>query len=64
MRGSAVLRSHGGRWQAIQDGEVQVDVAVVAAPCADPFGNANGVHGPRACGSLDFALADRSTPTT
>ena len=58
MRGLGVLRSHGGRWQAIQDGEVHVDIAVIAAPCADPFGNANGVHGPAACGSLYFALAD------
>ncbi len=58
MRGMGVLRSHGGRWQAIQDGELHVDVAVIAAPCADPFGDANGVHGPAACGSLNFALAD------
>jgi citrate lyase subunit alpha/citrate CoA-transferase len=53
-----VLRSHGGRYQAIQDGEVQIDIAVIAAPSADPFGNASGVHGPAACGSLGFALAD------
>ena len=58
MRGLGVLRSHGGRWQAIQDGEVHVDIAVIAAPCADSFGNANGVSGPAACGSLNFALAD------
>jgi citrate lyase subunit alpha/citrate CoA-transferase len=58
MRGMGVLRSHGGRWQAIQDGEVHVDIAVIAAPCADFFGNANGVNGPAACGSLNFALAD------
>ncbi len=38
MRGLGVLRSHGGRWQAIQDGEVHVDIAVIAAPTADPFG--------------------------
>jgi citrate lyase subunit alpha/citrate CoA-transferase len=58
MRGLGVLRSHGGRWQAIQDGEVKIDVAVIAAPTADPFGNADGSHGPSACGSLGFALAD------
>jgi len=58
MRGLGVLRSHGGRWQAIQDGEVHIDIAVIAAPCADAFGNANGVQGPAACGSLNFALAD------
>ncbi|MBN2562919.1 MAG: citrate lyase subunit alpha [Phycisphaerae bacterium] len=58
MRGMGVLRSHGGRWQAIQDGEVHIDIAVIAAPAADPFGNANGVTGPSACGLLGFALAD------
>ena len=58
MRGMAVLRSHGGRYQAVQDGEVHIDIAVIAAPAADPFGNANGVHGPSACGLLGFALAD------
>jgi citrate lyase subunit alpha/citrate CoA-transferase len=58
MHGMAVLRSHGGRWQAIQDGEVHVDIAVIAAPTADPFGNGNGVDGPSACGGLGFALAD------
>ncbi len=58
MRGMGVLRSHGGRYQAIQDGEVHVDIAVIAAPSADAFGNANGVDGPSACGPLGFALAD------
>ena len=58
MKGTGVLRSHGGRYQAIQDGEVKVDIAVIAAPTADPFGNANGVNGPSACGLLGFALAD------
>jgi citrate lyase subunit alpha/citrate CoA-transferase len=58
MRGMGVLRSHGGRWQAIQDGEVKIDIAVIAAPTADTFGNADGSHGPSACGSLGFALAD------
>ncbi len=58
MRGMGVLRSHGGRWQAIQDGEVKVDIAVIAAPTADAFGNADGSHGRSACGSLGFALAD------
>ncbi len=58
MRGTGVLRSHGGRWQAIQDGEVHIDIAVIAAPTADPFGNATGDRGPSACGLLGFALAD------
>src|SRR5215470_3298353 len=58
MRGMGVLRSHGGRYQAIQDGEVHIDIAVIAAPTADSFGNADGSHGQSACGSLGFALAD------
>jgi len=58
MRGMGVLRSHGGRWQAIQDGEVHIDIAVIAAPTADPFGNCTGSVGKSACGGLGFALAD------
>lgn len=58
MRGVGVLRSHGGRYQAVQDGDVVIDIAVIAAPEADSFGNANGVRGKSACGLLGFALAD------
>ena len=58
MKGMGVLRSHGGRYQAVQDGEVHIDIAIIAAPSADFFGNANGVLGASACGLLGFALAD------
>ena len=58
MRGISVLRSHGGRWQAIQDGDVKIDIAILAAPTADSFGNATGDRGPSACGLLGFGLAD------
>ncbi|UCE19568.1 MAG: citrate lyase subunit alpha [Gemmatimonadota bacterium] len=58
MKGLGVLRSHGGRYQAVQDGEVHIDIAIIAAPTADPFGNATGDRGPSACGLLGFALAD------
>lgn len=58
MKSVGVLRSHGGRYQSIQDGEVHIDIAVIAAPTADPFGNATGDRGKSACGLLGFALAD------
>jgi len=58
MKGVGVLRSHGGRYQAVQDGEVHIDIAVIAAPTADTFGNATGDRGSAACGLLGFALAD------
>jgi citrate lyase subunit alpha/citrate CoA-transferase len=58
MKGTAVLRSHGGRVQAIQDGEVKIDIAVITAPAADSFGNAKGTGGPSATGVLGYAKAD------
>jgi len=42
----------------VQDGEVHIDIAVIAAPAADAFGNANGVEGKSTCGPLGFALVD------
>jgi citrate lyase subunit alpha/citrate CoA-transferase len=58
MKGTAVLRSHGGRVQAIQDGEVKIDIAVLAAPSADSYGNAKGTGGKSACGVLGYAKTD------
>jgi citrate lyase subunit alpha / citrate CoA-transferase len=58
MRGLAVLRSHGGRARAIMEGDIQVDIAVIAAPACDFFGNMTGAMGPSACGGLGFAAAD------
>jgi citrate lyase subunit alpha / citrate CoA-transferase len=58
MKGTAVLRSHGGRVQAIQDGEVKIDIAVLAAPSADSFGNARGTGGSSACGVIGYGKTD------
>jgi citrate lyase subunit alpha/citrate CoA-transferase len=44
--------------QAIQDGEVKIDIAVMAAPSADSFGNAKGTGGNSSCGVLGYAKAD------
>jgi len=58
LREPAVLRSHGGRWRAVECGEVKIDVAFIAAPCADPCGNANGLSGKSACGPISFSVID------
>ncbi|MCX6334394.1 MAG: citrate lyase subunit alpha [Bacteroidia bacterium] len=58
MNGTAVLRSHGGRVQALQDGEVQIDIAVLVAPTADYFGNARGTGGQSSCGVIGYGKAD------
>lgn len=52
------MLTHGGRARAIEVGELDIDVAFVAAPTADCEGNINGVEGPAACGTLGYALVD------
>ena len=54
----AVLRSHGGRWRAIEAGDVEIDVAFIAAPQADPYGNATGIRGKTPCGPISFSTVD------
>lgn len=53
-----LFHTHGGRARAIDAGEVKIDVAFIAAPCADRMGNINGIEGPAACGSLGYAMPD------
>ena len=55
---SIVVRSHGGRARAIIAGEVNIDVAFIAAPSCDITGNINGIDGPAACGSLGYVHTD------
>lgn len=58
LKNPAVMQTHGGRGRAIENGEVHIDVAFVAAPSSDDYGNINGLQGPAACGSLGYAVAD------
>ena len=53
-----VLRSHGGRPRAVTSGEVVIDVAFIAAPTSDKYGNLTGAVGKSACGSLGYAHSD------
>lgn len=53
-----IVRPHGGRARAITSGELKIDVAFLAAPACDRFGNINGLQGPAACGSLGYAMVD------
>jgi citrate lyase subunit alpha/citrate CoA-transferase len=59
MEGTAVLRSHGGRYRTIQDGEVVI-VLRSSVPTADSFGNAllypeNGVVSQVRAGNSQYA---------
>lgn len=52
------IHSHGGRVQLMQSGELAPDVAFLAVPTCDNFGNASGAIGKNICGSLGYAKAD------
>ena len=51
-----ILRSHGGRARAIQEGSLHVDIAFIAASSCDLIGNLNGVDGGNAFGSLGYPM--------
>jgi len=52
------MQTHGGRARAIESGDLHIDVAFIAAPTADTYGNINGVYGHAACGTLGYAISD------
>lgn len=52
------FRSHGGRAGDMENGSSKIDIAFLAAPCADNMGNCSGKYGPSACGSLGYAFSD------
>ncbi len=58
MKGLLTIRSHGGRARSIENGDVEIDIAFIASPTSDEYGNINGVHGKYACGSLGYAMPD------
>lgn len=58
MENPVVIRSHGGRGRAIEQGDIHIDVAFLGAPSSDEYGNANGSHGKAICGSMGYARVD------
>ena len=58
LKNPVVMQTHGGRARAIESGDLHIDVAFIAAPTADSYGNINGVYGKSACGALGYAVAD------
>lgn len=58
MQDIAILRSHGGRVRALYQDDLKVDIAIIAAPTSDAYGNCNGIFGKSACGPLAYAHAD------
>lgn len=58
LKTPVIMHTHGGRARAIESGDLHIDVAFIAAPTADTYGNINGLYGKSACGALGYAVAD------
>lgn len=58
LENPVIFRSHGNRARAIESGDIKIDVAFLGVPNADEMGNANGMNGDTAFGSLGYALID------
>ena len=53
-----VLRSHGGRWGAIRQDELHIDIAIIAASASDEYGNCTGILGKHAFGPICYSNID------
>lgn len=53
-----ILRPHGARPRAIEMGELEIDVAFIAASASDAYGNCTGQIGTNVCGSLGYSFVD------
>lgn len=58
LQGMLIMQTHGGRPRSIEAGELKIDVAFIATPSADEFGNGSGLEGPNACGVLGYTISD------
>jgi citrate lyase subunit alpha/citrate CoA-transferase len=53
-----IMHSHGGRVRAIVEGDLDIDVAFIAASACDEYGNMNGVEGKSAFGVMGYSHVD------
>lgn len=58
LKNPVIMHTHGGRARAIESGDLSIDIAFIAAPTCDTYGNMNGVEGRSACGTLGYAIPD------
>ena len=61
LENPAVMHTHGGRARIMESGDLKIDIAFLAAPTSDDYGNINGVDGKSACGALGYAHTDAET---
>lgn len=58
MEDLLIMQTHGGRPRAIESGELKIDVAFIATPTANLYGDGNGIDGKSACGALGYGISD------
>lgn len=58
LKRPAIIRSHGGRVRAIEEGDVHIDIAFIGAPTCDEYGNARALGGKSDCGVLSYSMVD------
>ncbi len=58
LQGNLIMQTHGGRPRSIESGELKIDVAFIATPTSDSYGNGNGLEGKNACGVLGYTISD------
>lgn len=58
LKSPVILRSHGGRWGALKNGELPIDIAIIAASASDEQGNCTGLLGDNAFGPLSYSQID------
>lgn len=58
LKSPAIIRSHGGRVRAIEEGDIHLDIAFIGAPTCDEYGNARALGGKSDCGVLSYSMVD------
>jgi len=56
LKTPVIFRSHGGRARALQEKNINVDVAFISAAAVDSLGNATGSLGKNSFGSLGYGI--------
>ncbi|MBU1020664.1 MAG: citrate lyase subunit alpha [Firmicutes bacterium] len=58
LPGTLTMQTHGGRARSIQEGISKIDIAFIAAPYVNIYGDAIGYDGKSSFGSMGYAIVD------
>ena len=58
LKKPVILRSHGRRWADVKNGNLKIDIAIIAASASDERGNATGIIGKSAFGPIVYSQID------